>query len=229
MLPPSPAGEYGGSPYYGSTRELCARPTYGGSITEWSTGAYCASGTSPPTILFQRLPPGGAEMSSSFRALFAGCQYHCRCVAGDFADPRAQGRPATQITEYEAIPWNEEWLHQDDHRISDPLPARPSFRSSQSTPSLPPDVSPIPIYFAPEVVGRRLGPSAQGTQAVTTVYIIPVGGQDAAPTRPGTFDGAKFGNPSATVQQMCAAEWFGGSKRGNAGFFCRFVPSGLAT
>ena len=209
---------------YPNVRGLCARPAYGGSITAWSAGAYCASATNPPTILFQRVPPRGGDMSEGIKRIFLLCQHYCRCVTGDYADLLAEGRPAQQIEDYED---NEQLLilYQDSTLessiISDPLPLRPALHSFYPAP-VPAWGSPIPIYFAPEATSRRLGPSTRGTEAVTTIFIPPPP-RYKAPLCDQDFIGANFGNPSASAQQMCAAEWFGGSKQGNAGFVCEQV------
>ena len=210
---------------YKSNRGLCAKPAYGGNTTVFNAGGYCAHRANPPTILFERLPPGGAGMSDTFRRLLLFCQHHCVCVTGTFSELVAQGRPATEILNEEVGPSNGD--------IWDSIPPRAILHSG----SAPEDIDNsqmIPVYFLPEQQARALSPGTSTDGAVITIWMPPFstrpepffyrGPRAGTPICAGnmTQEEAYRDEPLIELQKMCAAEWFGGSKEGNAGLVCRF-------
>ncbi|KAI9852303.1 MAG: hypothetical protein M1824_002023 [Vezdaea acicularis] len=223
----------GFSAVYKNLRELCAKPAYGGSIKAFSAGGYCARHTSPPTVLFERLPPGGAAMTDVFRRVFLYCQHHCFCIEGDYQDLLEQGRPAAEILDQETYGGSlqivtdhngvQREIHNADYRIDEALPPRANLFRLYPPPSA---FSPIPVYFMPERQARALGPSSSQGRAVgvVTVWMNPFeGGMPIFCRGEMNHPSVLEGSPTSR-QAVCAADWFGGSKKGNVGLLCRPDP-----
>jgi hypothetical protein len=161
---------------YKNLRGLCAKPAYGGNTTVFNAGGYCAHRTNPPTVLFERLPPGGYQMSDTFKRLTLFCQHRCICVNGTFSELVAQDRPATEIIDEEAGP--------PAIDVWENLPPR-AILYSGSPPGDIDNGQPIPVYYLPERQAQALSPRISSSGAVDTIWMPPFSTRPSPASRRG--------------------------------------------
>ncbi|KAI9891985.1 MAG: hypothetical protein M1814_002180 [Vezdaea aestivalis] len=201
---------------------LCAKTAYEGSYTAWTAGGYCAASAGPRTVVFEKLPPGSGPMDELIKDIYLVCQHSCQCLEGDYETIVNQGRPARAVVEAQENTNRQMEIGDPVYApLTKPLAPRARLHNTYPPVGAGSHVH-VPAYFIPEVDARHLGPGERisETNAATTLWLSPPDGS-WAPECSGDFERATFGLPSVTAQEACAADWFGGNIRGNAGLVCK--------
>lgn len=212
---------------YNSVRELCAKPAYGGRQDAFTVGAYCGYNLNG-RILLER------QMSATDQALYKNfvllCLQRCRCVKGSLSTLIEQGRPALEIRADEAPTMDISKL--------DPNPLTP-FPDLTSSPI---EAHYFPIratyfperaaqayhhvegYDPPRLVKHWIGPPSYMRPIMCISHSASVSYSHVDSvwflSHLGNY-GLPFEILYASMQQICAVQWYGGSPAGNAGYFCR--------
>lgn len=209
-------GDEGQQATYDHPRQLCAKAKYGGN-SRWNAGMYChrVPGTVTGYLVFETASdwtPGGYWDIATF------CRIRCRCPAD------------VNLSLTEERNWSSEISRE--------------IRESESDPPAPYDAGRIYIAYLHDGGGiagftLKIAPESDGGRPEFKA-IFPDQKKYEKPRCVGTYPSwrlpAPFGAPSEgrpsygiingfrpliTSQGLCAATWFGGTGKGNAGAVCR--------
>lgn len=200
--------------YFRSALELCAKAEHGGDFT-WNAGAFCSWTAQPPTVVFETekflTPSGMSDMA--YEAIQIFCAFRCRCLS-PYADPDTESSGASSQTDLGGS-------EQDLIALAEPYDKNPQ-RSTFSDPLL------LNGFYDANFVTAFFHDEVSTAEAAFTKWLQPPPGfgtpicdGDVPGWLPPPFSRGDFSG----VQQLCAAQWFGGSAEGNAGGVCIYGHS----